>query len=385
MSQVIAKYNIVSWDRQAPDHIRQALKQYHSQINAPSIGCLENYTHYSYQLNVARPQHVSSGMCRCSLISLVLIFVVEKSLKEQMGHFGGPHRDIRDCVAALSCALVLSDIPEGWEPGRLHLLGLGIFASLPLYRQFFFTGQHQHGGTSPLAPNDEPIPDWAYRLIMIAYPPTAFVLGNLKHSFAPVPHSREPFYLSQEMTGAPHTPDPDGIWSQRSNYAHDGQVVMEPRALFQFYARGLLQMNNLFLAQLPSSFGIQVDPEAFLRSISMTTPEGTFTADNWTEAPRGNVQQRYGEAHKAVQDAVLRDLYDHMVRGIPGVRGPNPFESFDVSSNHHGRPYSENIFSQVAIYLADAFVDYKSGTKRPAPNHPDSHTQPSKRMSVKHL
>lgn len=60
--QVIAKYNIISWDRQAPTPLRKALKDYHSLINAPSIGCEENYTHYSYQLNVARPQHISKGL-----------------------------------------------------------------------------------------------------------------------------------------------------------------------------------------------------------------------------------------------------------------------------------------------------------------------------------
>lgn len=97
-----------------------------------------------------------------------LISSTEKSLADQMGHFGGPHCDVRDCLAALSCALVLSDIPDGWEPGRLHLLGLSVYASLSLYSQFFFTGRHLHGGTSPLAPDDQAIPDWTYRLIMIA-------------------------------------------------------------------------------------------------------------------------------------------------------------------------------------------------------------------------
>lgn len=261
-----------------------------------------------------------------------------------MGHFGGPHCDIRDCIAALSCALVLSDIPDGWEPGRLHLLGLGVYASLSLYSQFFFTGRQLHGGTSPLAPDDQAIPDWAYRLIMIAYPPTSFVFGNVKHAFAAMPHSREPIYLSQEMTGAPHTPDPEGLWASRANYANDGQVVMEPKALFRFYARGLLQLSNLLLSQLPDTFDVKVDTEAFLRAISINTPEGRYTADNWAEAPTGDVQTPYDERHQAIRDALLKDIYNQMVRGIPVQRGPNSFEASTSSSSQPGRPAGKCCF-----------------------------------------
>ena len=41
--------------------MRIPLRRYASLINAPSIGCKDNYVWYSFQLNVARPQHASSG------------------------------------------------------------------------------------------------------------------------------------------------------------------------------------------------------------------------------------------------------------------------------------------------------------------------------------
>jgi hypothetical protein len=49
-----------------------------------------------------------------------------------MGIFGGPYVDSRDSVTFLSCLMLLSDLPneDGWEPGRLHLLGVRCYATL---------------------------------------------------------------------------------------------------------------------------------------------------------------------------------------------------------------------------------------------------------------
>ena len=123
LGQVISKYNLNAWNRQAPTEMSDLLRKYHSMLNSPSIRCKENYIHYSYQLNVARPQYISAGKFYIIMSDILLTFKLEKSLAEQMGHFGGPHRDRGDSVVGLSCALVLSDIPSHWEPGRLHLLG----------------------------------------------------------------------------------------------------------------------------------------------------------------------------------------------------------------------------------------------------------------------
>ena len=152
----------------------------------------------------------------------------EKSLAAQMGHFGGPHSDIRDSVVSLSCCLVLSDLPPGMEPGRLHMVGAGVFVQLKLYSQFFFSGLIRHGGTSPLSADDQPIPDWAYRLVVIAYPPTSFVFGNVRHALSALPYSNEPFYLSQEMTGALHTTYKNGLWCSCANFAITAKLLWTP-------------------------------------------------------------------------------------------------------------------------------------------------------------
>lgn len=67
------------------------------------------------------------------------------------------------------------------------------------------------------------------------------------------------------MTVAPHSPQQDGIWSSHANFANNGNVVMDPKALFKFYVQGLLQTNLFFLQQLPTDLNITIDKEQFLQ------------------------------------------------------------------------------------------------------------------------
>ena len=71
-----------------------------------------------------------------------------------MGYFGGEHEDTNDSAVSFSVMIVLSDIPEepGWDPGRFHLLSLGLYFVLDPFAVIFFTGCLRHGGTAPLAP-----------------------------------------------------------------------------------------------------------------------------------------------------------------------------------------------------------------------------------------
>ena len=39
-----------------------------------------------------------------------------------------------------------------------------------------------------------------------------------------------------------------------------------------------------------------------------------------------------------MQDALLAELYNHMLPGIPGIRGGNPYEGLAISKNQFGRP-----------------------------------------------
>lgn len=108
----------------------------------------------------------------------------------------------------LSNMTVLSDIPDSahsselyYEPGRFHLIGLGVYMQLVSLRSIYFPGRLRHGGTAPLAPpGHSPVP-WAYRCIVISYPSSAYISGFIRQAIAALPFSNELLYLSPEMTG----------------------------------------------------------------------------------------------------------------------------------------------------------------------------------------
>lgn len=75
--------------------------------------------------------------------------------------------------------LPCSDLPDEYEPGRFHLLPLGIFVELADMPAFIFTGRIYHGGTAPLAPSGtKEVVSWAYRFVMIFYPASRIITGS---------------------------------------------------------------------------------------------------------------------------------------------------------------------------------------------------------------
>ncbi|KDR65601.1 hypothetical protein GALMADRAFT_81674, partial [Galerina marginata CBS 339.88] len=98
--------------------------------------------------------------------------IIEKGL-QGMGTFGTTkgHKDKQDSVASYTEMISHSQLPEGYEPGRFHLLRLGIYISLTPFTVSGFCGIDKHGGTPPIAPPGViPSPD-AYRMMVVCYPP----------------------------------------------------------------------------------------------------------------------------------------------------------------------------------------------------------------------
>ena len=115
--------------------------------------------------------------------------------------FGGKHDDKHDSVLSLSNMTVLSDMPDSYEPGRFHLVGLGVYVQLSTFRSIYFSGRLQHGGTSPLAPPGMQPVSWACRCVVIGYPAGAYVNGVGRQALAILPYKKEPLYLTPEMVG----------------------------------------------------------------------------------------------------------------------------------------------------------------------------------------
>ncbi|KAI0338186.1 hypothetical protein BDW22DRAFT_1338572, partial [Trametopsis cervina] len=303
-----------SWEYEAPRQMRETIRSYADMINTPRIGSVDNYMWQSCQLNLARPQHAET----------------ESSLHAQMGHFGGPHIDDNDSPLSLSCATSLSDLPSGFEPGRLHFLGVGVYTPLAKFTQLYFTGLLRHGGTSPIAPGNTPIPDWAYRALLIAYPPRHFVSGEIKHAFAGMPNDKFGLHLTPEMTGGPVLRENAETLTNRCTSAMDGSVVMADSALMTFHARGLLQLAHWVMRQLPSALDIQIDPSVFLSAFSYTDCGTSIDVGEWPQAPLASVRAPFGEHHRRTQQAMLHDLYDQMSKGIPTLKDDNPFRGVDI-------------------------------------------------------
>ena len=117
-----------------------------------------------------------------------------------MKEFGKLHVDSWDAVH-LSCMVPVSDLPESYEEGRLHLAALGAFTRLIQYCALFFSGRQPHGGTAPMAPPNTAAKTWAYRAAVIAYPPRFIVNGEAKHALAALPREKRPVFITPEITG----------------------------------------------------------------------------------------------------------------------------------------------------------------------------------------
>lgn len=117
--------------------------------------------------------------------------------------FGGSHADDRDAVTGLSSMTVLSDLPGNpdYDPGRFHILLLGIYVVLEPFANFYFSGRMQHGGTPPIAPRGQEPESWQYRAVVISYPSGKVQQGLVRHAFASMSPEGDPFFLSPEMTG----------------------------------------------------------------------------------------------------------------------------------------------------------------------------------------
>ena len=76
-------YNMTMWERMAPQSLRTVIEAYAELVNAPRIGCYDNYMWSSCQLNVAELQRALKGS---------FVVPVTDLLKSHMLHRTTPRR-----------------------------------------------------------------------------------------------------------------------------------------------------------------------------------------------------------------------------------------------------------------------------------------------------
>jgi len=247
--------------RHAPGRLKEHLHEMGEVGNVPCIGHPENNIFPNVQLNIATPIEETNDAVQ--------------HLQASLGTFGGRHLDGYDSAASLTAMSNLSKLPDWIHPGYFYLFELGICWVLHPLTTILFSGLRWHGGCSPIYAKGLSLPNDAYRLCLISYPPSAIVDGNSQAGFAACPHQKANlFKVCGEITARPYqqTTQPH---SEHSNYVQDGGSIMEPHKHFQYVARTLLQLVHYFVGQLPREYRARVDRDLFLSSLSMEVAGGT--------------------------------------------------------------------------------------------------------------
>ncbi|KAF8160474.1 hypothetical protein K438DRAFT_1619251 [Mycena galopus ATCC 62051] len=192
-----------------------------------------------------------------------------------MGFFGGAHTDDADNCGSYSNMTCNSDIPKGYEPGFFFLFQLGVFVVLDKHLSVNFNGRRRHGGTPPIAPNGVRLCAWAYRFVVIAYPPRKIMNGSGRLSFAALPN-QQAFLLPPEM--------PIGT-TKRTTFIHEGTIMMLQTSLVTFLVRSLLLICHYFILQAPATYNLQIDTAMFLQAFTMIKDGRRVNTGPWKFAP----------------------------------------------------------------------------------------------------
>lgn len=95
----------------------------------------------------------------------------DAGLEISMGdRFGGKHEDGRDEAGCFTTVVVMSDYPNGYDPGRFFLPIAQMYVTCAKYTCINFSGRHFHGSCPLTSPDGNPDPA-AIRFVMVAYPP----------------------------------------------------------------------------------------------------------------------------------------------------------------------------------------------------------------------
>ncbi len=123
-------------------------------------------------------------------------------LETSMGFFGQTegHTDEGDDEAGLTCLISNSRIPEDYEPGRFHLLGMGVYIVIKPKMAAIFSGREKHGGTPPIAPSGKTPLEHSARLVFVFYgPKVAITSEGISMPLASLPNGT-PLILGPEIT-----------------------------------------------------------------------------------------------------------------------------------------------------------------------------------------
>ncbi|KAJ7226513.1 hypothetical protein B0H12DRAFT_1328701 [Mycena haematopus] len=300
---------------EAPPIVRERIREVQSLVNFPAIGVSNNYAYATSQANVASakqplvPPAGKRGLRKHGKATRL-------SLATDMGFYGGAHTDRKDSAGHYSHMSVNSDLPEGYTPGFFFILELGVFIQLDSHASINFSGLRRHGGTPPLcssAPGAK-LYKFAYRFVLIFYPPTRMVNGTARWTLGAMPNN-EVFIFPPEMLHAGVSNRIAKGWPatsscQRASFVREGVLMMSQEALVTFIIRSLLLLCYYFLLQLPARYKVRLDPDIFLQSITMQVDGQRVNTGPWEFAPGHRLPEHRRTAWVYTVDCPDADMVD---------------------------------------------------------------------------
>ncbi|KAL0060145.1 hypothetical protein AAF712_013071 [Marasmius tenuissimus] len=278
-------------------NLLETINNFTDTMNLPRLGDPENGAYPGAQANVAGAITHDSD---------------ETLAAEMAVRFGDSHQDPEDASGGVSGACSMSDIPEGYEAGRFHLLEDGVCFMLDGFKFANFSGLQQHGGTPPRAPPGQPVDPSATRLNIILYPPFQVVNGTSRIHVAPLPNG-QPFILPPELihprwlTESYEPPE-----CTQSTFLGDGGNVATGEAMANYSSRVALQVLHYFLQLLPPELEPHFDPSAILRQIRITVDGEERSMMDWPGGPTGRPFDLGGEDERARRVRAWYEQCRHM-------------------------------------------------------------------------
>ncbi|TFK61813.1 hypothetical protein BDN72DRAFT_733089, partial [Pluteus cervinus] len=247
-----------SLERFASPTFMDVLRTNASVNNIPIVGSPDNVAYPGVQLNIAPAVERSE----CRGVGL-----------RGMGSFGEGHRDAHDSAGGLTTMISNSRLPSTYEAGRFHLLGLGIFFMLVCLTVITFCGLFRHGGSPPIS-NDSTIVNYAYRVMVVCYPPHA-MLSGAGITVLPLASASGSslFRLGPEIT-TPRLFHGVVRASKEASWAREGQSIMQCDCHVEFFVKNLHCLCFYLFNQLPSDYRVSIDPKLFFQAFS------AFNADD---------------------------------------------------------------------------------------------------------
>ncbi|KAF4592748.1 hypothetical protein EYR38_008448 [Pleurotus pulmonarius] len=282
-----------------PAYIRQA-ELASSLMNTPRIG---------HNDNVA----IRSSILQC----LTNVNVALKLADVMSSTFGGPHFDMRDTLGQLTVMMALSHFSELYKkrhnPGRFHILGLGLYIRLHEFVGASFSGFFRHGGTGPTAPPGMKPDPSDIRATIISYPNAKMSDGAASLAFASLPQ-KGIFTIAPEMRCFQNSLPPRSSGSHATFVEH-GHLIMSRQSQLDFYTRSLLQMMTYFTAQFPDDLEVAMNPQKILEAFSMKAENGNLIRPSaWPHMP-GHCLDNNGTrvSQDAARSQAMAEVLDHRI------------------------------------------------------------------------